>query len=231
MTIWNGESRPKAVCFDIDGTLVDSGEMIRHGLSDAFAEFLGDRPTSEWIDSIIGLPLHHQMQLLGLETHPIPLEERVQRAMQHYANHQSLTKPFSEAISVMNDLMRAGVSCALVTSRNRQEFQWIASLFPELSVLNVVVTATDVTHPKPHAEPLLRASAELGVQPSEMLYVGDTVHDAACAQGARVAYIAVSYGSGRESDLANLPAVMRCSTPQELQTKLQTLFELNLCPN
>ncbi len=53
-----------------------------------------------------------------------------------------------------------------------------------------VVTALDVRHPKPDPEPLLALLAQFGIQPEQMIYVGDSEVDALAAQKAGVPFVA-----------------------------------------
>ena len=58
---------------------------------------------------------------------------------------------------------------------------------------DLVVTALDVPHPKPHPDPLLRVLEYFHVAPDEMLYVGDSELDDLAAKAAGVPLVA--YGN------------------------------------
>ena len=58
---------------------------------------------------------------------------------------------------------------------------------------DLVVTALDVDHPKPHPDSLLKVLAHFGAAPAEMLYVGDSTVDAQAAFAAGVPFAA--YGN------------------------------------
>src|SRR4051812_7187235 len=51
-----------AVLFDVDGTLVDSLEMIIPGLGDGIEKYAGIRPSDDEIRSLIGLPMRAQIK-------------------------------------------------------------------------------------------------------------------------------------------------------------------------
>ena len=55
---------------------------------------------------------------------------------------------------------------------------------------DLVVTALDVSRPKPHPEPLLRVLEYFGAAPNEMLYVGDSTLDDQAAKAANVPLVA-----------------------------------------
>src|SRR5690606_2854462 len=87
-----------------------------------------------------------------------------------------------------------GVPLAIVTSRLKEstlrgiELCGLVDLFPE------VVTPEDVTHAKPHPEPVLRALERLGVAAEEALFVGDSPHDMAAGRAAGTRTAAALWG-------------------------------------
>lgn len=56
------------------------------------------------------------------------------------------------------------------------------------------MTPEDVTHPKPHPEPVLAALARLGVGAEEALFVGDSPHDVAAGRAAGTRTAAALWG-------------------------------------
>lgn len=58
---------------------------------------------------------------------------------------------------------------------------------------DLVVTAMDVQHPKPHPEQLMAVLEFFGVGPEQMVYIGDSPLDAQAAHSAKVHFIA--YGN------------------------------------
>ena len=55
---------------------------------------------------------------------------------------------------------------------------------------DLVVTASDVRHPKPHPEQLLMILGHFQIPPDRMLYIGDSALDAQSAQAAHVPFVA-----------------------------------------
>jgi HAD superfamily hydrolase (TIGR01549 family) len=75
-----------------------------------------------------------------------------------------------------------------------------------------VVCASDVTHPKPHPEGLLKIADHFHIQVTELFYIGDTEVDEFAAQGAGVAFAAYKNPS--------LKATYHIETLAELETIL-----------
>lgn len=212
----------KAVLFDVDGTLADTIPMILAGLGDAFEHFTGTRPLETTLRGMIGMPLRDQMNLLGMDTHPTSVKERVAFAMQCYANHGDLVREFPEA---MRALESVPTPTALVTSRNAAEAEWITSLLPKLATATVLVSADDVLHAKPEPDAAVCACTRLGVLPQETLFVGDSLHDMGCAKAAGCITVAVSYGAASAETLATAEPNFIFRTPAELETWLQETLE------
>lgn len=55
---------------------------------------------------------------------------------------------------------------------------------------DLVITASDVSYPKPHPEQLVRIMGHFGIDPRQMVYIGDSLLDAQAAQAAAVPFIA-----------------------------------------
>jgi HAD superfamily hydrolase (TIGR01509 family) len=59
---------------------------------------------------------------------------------------------------------------------------------------DLVVSSLDVKHPKPHPESLMKILEFFNIQPSESLYVGDSLVDSQTAHAASVPFIAFRNG-------------------------------------
>lgn len=218
----------RAVLLDVDGTLIDTIPMIVAGLGDAFEKFLGTRPDEPTLRALIGTPLTHQMQLFGLDQHQTTtLEERVRHTMDRYVAHKDKIRTFSGAERAYRRLVEAGVPTALVTSRNREELEWILGEFPLFQSTLVRVSASDVERPKPAPDPVWLACRQLNLATEEVCFIGDSVHDVESAHAAGCAAIAVCYGGSDAEPLRQLNPDVLLETPDDLdawvsQTRFQT---------
>ncbi len=69
----------------------------------------------------------------------------------------------------------------------------------------MIVGADEVTHPKPHPEPVLLALDRLGTKANDAVFVGDSRHDIECGQAAGVATAAALWGPFDRAHLEDLP--------------------------
>lgn len=190
---------PAAILFDLDGTLVDSIELILGSARHAFIGFGGRAPTDDEWRAEIGRPL---IAVLREFAHDDAEADRLLARYREYQleHHDSLLHAYDDMLDVLNGFAAAGHPLAVVTSkadwlaRRALDHVGMSALFPVL-----VGCDTCVNH-KPHPEPVERGLALLEAQASNAIYVGDSPHDIASGRGAGVATIGVTWGAfGREA--------------------------------
>jgi HAD superfamily hydrolase (TIGR01509 family) len=188
-----------AVLFDVDGTLVDSLEMIIPGLGDAFEKYAGVRPSDSEIQATIGLPLCVQLRRYQ-DTPPSDeqLIEMIEYTISRYELYADRERLFVPAIETLRLCKQMGLGTALVTSKNDHELALFLNRFPGADSVDVTVCASDVNHPKPAPDSALLALSKLKVSPNRAVFIGDSIYDMRCARAAGVAQVAVGYGSATQ---------------------------------
>jgi pyrophosphatase PpaX len=196
-----------AVFFDVDGTLVDSLEMIIPGLAEAIEKFAGTRPSDDEIQSIIGLPMRAQLKrYLPYSPTEDQLREMIDFTLARFEAYMDREKVFEPAIAALRLCRSMGVRTALVTSKDTQELTLFMKRFPGADSVDVTVCSSDVLHPKPAPDSALLAASKVGVPPHRAVLIGDSIYDMRCAKSAGVAQVAVGYGSATsEALLAEQP--------------------------
>jgi len=87
------------------------------------------------------------------------------------------------------DWLQQRVRTAVVTNRT-DTIGPVLDTFGLTQRFDVVISALDVRHPKPHPEPLLKTLAHFSVNRDEVIYVGDSGVDEAAAAAAGIALVA-----------------------------------------
>lgn len=206
----------EAVLFDVDGTLVDSLQMLTHGLADTLERFTDSKPSSETIVGLMGLPLKEQLSRYGSDASADRLDEMAQFAMERNLHYAHMADDHLAAIETVRLCKNSGMKTGLVTSKNAQETNIFLQTFVAKDCIDAVVCASDVIHHKPHPESVLVACERLGVQPAKAVMVGDSIYDIQCAQRAGTSTVAVAYGSATAHALqAQNPDVL-IHTPEGL---------------
>jgi phosphoglycolate phosphatase-like HAD superfamily hydrolase len=98
--------------------------------------------------------------------------------------------------------------------------------FTAMEYVDATVCASDVAHPKPNPECVLRACDLLDVSPQESVYIGDAIFDMQCARAAGATSVAVAYGSAAASVLLEeMPAMLLETAEDLLAWTRQSLLE------
>ena len=91
----------------------------------------------------------------------------------------------------LRDLRRHGVRLGLVTASTRGVVEPNLVRLKLEGVFETLWYADTVERSKPHPEAMLRAIDDLGIEPADIVYVGDTTVDLEMASAARVPFVAV----------------------------------------
>lgn len=201
------------VLFDLDGTVLDTVELIRASHAHAVREVLGIELPDEELMAGIGTPLREQMEVFS----PERADElfHVYRAWNH-ANTARLIERYPGVDDVLVELEQEGARLGIVTSKMLDAVELAFAALPPPIVWDVVITTEDTPLHKPHPAPLLAALERVGGTPAEAVYVGDSPFDLQAARAAGTAAIGVTWGAfGRAALEAEEPLVV-VDTPAQL---------------
>jgi pyrophosphatase PpaX len=134
------------------------------------------------------------------------------------AHHDELVRPYAGVVERVRELKAKGGQIGLVTSKMRQGAMRGLAVAGLTDVFDVVVGADEVTHPKPHPEPVLRAIELLGADPAGTVFIGDSRHDLECGRAAGVRTAAVLWGPFDRAHLDDLEPDYWLATPDDLDS-------------
>jgi len=209
--------RPLALLWDIDGTLIDTTDLIVAALDHAYRSYIGRTLPYAEIRALIGVPLKDQIRVFGpLEPMGIDPAEMEAAFIGFYEAHRDRERIIGPAVEALRLGHRLGIPTALVTSKNHAE---IRNTLPRLGVadsVDHVVSADDVRRPKPDPESVVAAVRRCGVEPRGAVFVGDTVHDMQAGAGAGVRRCAVTWGAAERAELLAEAPELVCDDPERL---------------
>ncbi|GIO55875.1 pyrophosphatase PpaX [Paenibacillus cineris] len=170
------------VLFDLDGTIIDTNELIISSFMHVLEKHVPTPLTREVIIPKMGMTLEQQLQFFsGSEdvTH-------FHQAYRTYndAHHDEMVQPFPHVLEVIKELDRRGITMGVVTTKNKPGTFRVLEMFGLDKYMKAIVTVMDVEHPKPHPEPVLMAISQLGADPAATLMVGDSPVDIQSAKAA-----------------------------------------------
>jgi pyrophosphatase PpaX len=135
-------------------------------------------------------------------------------------HHDRMVTIYPGVLDAIRDIKAAGIQTGLVTSKNRQGAVRGLTLVGLEALMDVMVCADEVTNHKPHAEPVEKAVALLGVDPAGTVYVGDSIHDMQSGRAAGVKTAAALWGPFGRSHLESASPDYWLKTPADLVTLL-----------
>jgi phosphoglycolate phosphatase len=186
----------KLIIFDVDGTLVDSQNIIVASQHAAFAAF-GIEPPSRGLSlSIVGLSLAEAFVVLAGPHAPIDgLVDAYKEAFGVLRTDPALAEPlYPGAEECLAELeRREHVLLGIATGKTRRGVAHLLDRYDWHTRFATIQTA-DVAPSKPHPAMVLQAMAEVGAAPEDTLMIGDSSFDMAMARAANVVPIGVSWG-------------------------------------
>lgn len=187
------------VLFDLDGTIVNTNELIINSFMHALKENNLPPLSREQIIPHMGTTLQQQISTFtGLVDTSVL--EKSYRAYNN-AHHDELIASFPRVNETMDELMRRGIKLGIVTTKIRPTTLRALEMFDLLKYMETIVTVNDVEHAKPHPEPVLTALRNLNADPKHTLMVGDSAVDIQSAQAAGVRVAGVSWSLKGEETL------------------------------
>lgn len=191
------------IVFDLDGTVVDTVELIVESFRYATRTVLGEVLPDEHITAGVGQPLMAQMERLSA-THARELYD-VYREYNH-RRHDELIRGYEGVAEVLEGLRAAGRRLGIVTSKGSDTTAMAFRAVGLREHFTAVVTASDTAEHKPSPVPLRLCLERLGGEPQRSLYVGDSPVDIEAGNAAGMTTAAVAWGVfGREALLAAGP--------------------------
>jgi phosphoglycolate phosphatase len=124
-----------------------------------------------------------------------------------YENNAVYKVPaFPHVLDTLRTLSEQGYTLTIASSRsNRSLMEFVHDMGLE-AIIPYVLGADNVTHAKPHPEPVLMTLQKYGCKAEEAIVVGDTKYDIEMGRNAGVKTCGVTYGNGTRQELEDAGA-------------------------
>ncbi len=187
--------------FDLDGTLIDSIELILSSYRHTMMTHRGSVPPDAlWLEGL-GTPV--RVQFRGFTDDPDEIDAFVATYRAHnQRHHDRLIREYPGVSDAVRALRERGARLAVVTSKLRAAAERGLHCCGMLHLFEVLVCADDVQNPKPDPEPVTRALELLQARPRDAIFIGDSVHDMAAGRAAGVQIAAALWGPFPRATLA-----------------------------
>ncbi|MFD0827064.1 pyrophosphatase PpaX [Neobacillus sp. M.A.Huq-85] len=160
--------------FDLDGTLIDTNELIIATYLHTLEKYYPNKYKREDVLPFMGPTLHEAFSTVD----PDRVEEMIlEYRTYNLANHDLLVKEFPNVLETIGTLKEKGYKLGVVTTKRHDTSLKGLRLMKLEQYFDVVVAMDHVTKVKPDPEPILKALEQLNSQPEETIMVGDNFHD------------------------------------------------------
>ncbi len=201
-------SNVKAVAIDLDGTLLDTIGEIVLAANLMLSRFKVEPLSDDLIKSFVGKGIAHLVQQLltasDLQTQQQSAVNVFEAAYLEVVN--STVRPYPGVVDGLKIFKAAGIPMVVATnkamlfSKALLEGQDIAKYFSH------TFAGDSVEKKKPHAMMLLACAKALGVEPHQMLMIGDSANDVQAARSAGCPVAVMNYGYREGATVESLQA-------------------------
>ena len=176
----------EALVFDFDGTLIDASIPVCRSFNAALEQF-GVTPLEEdAVRRLIGTPLRGMFAIVLPEANEQELDELIAAYRVFFLPLGCSDSRPMPGLHPMLEHFHPRVKLGIATSRAADGAQLILAHMGMLDRFAAVVGIYEVTHAKPHPEPVLQALERLHVSPPHAVMVGDVPYDMEAARRAGV---------------------------------------------
>jgi pyrophosphatase PpaX len=206
----------EAVLFDLDGTIVDTNELIIQSFLHALRERMPDGFGREDIIPHMGKTLTDQLRLFSGEEDVTALMAAYREY--NHRRHDEMVELFPGVAEVIPTLKRSGIKLGVVTTKMRPTTERALKMFGLYEHMDAIVTLDDVEHAKPHPEPVQQAVEAIGARAGATIMVGDSPVDIESARRAGAVPVGVAWSLKGEAVLREAGAEHVLQDMQQLLT-------------
>jgi pyrophosphatase PpaX len=196
----NDDCRLPAILFDLDGTLIDSIELILNSARYAFRKLDRECPSDqEWLTGV-GIPL---FTMFGRYARDEADKAALIAAYREYQmeHHDRLIRCYDAVLETVIELRRRGHELAIVTSKSEYLALRALNQVGLARHIDTIVGCDGSSRHKPDPEPVMIALHRLGYAPCDAIFVGDSIHDILAGNAAGVRTAAALWGPFTRADL------------------------------
>jgi HAD superfamily hydrolase (TIGR01549 family) len=211
-----------AICFDMDGTLSDSDDVMVARFSRLLTPFdflFPGRQTARIARRLvmaIEAPANFLMgvpDIFGLDEPLAWVIDLIYRKVGQMPKNSFLLVP---GVKEMLAELSSRYPLAVISARDARTTNAFLEQFGLLPYFRCIATAQTCKHTKPFPDPILWAAREMEVSPESCLIVGDTTVDMRAGRAAGAQKLGVLCGFGERHELQKAGADMILTTTSEL---------------
>ena len=172
------KARPKAIIFDMDGTLVSSLPVIFHCENEISRKYLKTSLTLEDVISKFGPPAH---TIIKEMTRSLPNSVQIKAVSDYYECYRTHVSSrglvFPGITELLGKIKGSGRRLALFTGVEKNMMEYTLNPFKLVDFFEVRITADDIQKSKPDPEGINLALSRIKANAKESMYIGDSPSD------------------------------------------------------
>ena len=209
--------RPRAILFDLDGTLADTAPDLAAAVNLLRTE-RGLEPTPYAI--LRPTASAGARGMIGAAFGLTPADEAYEALrLQWFSNYEAAMAVHSTLFGGVKELLEgleaSGVAWGIVTNKPAR---FTDPLVPQIGLAHAgcIVSGDTTAHAKPHPDPLLEGARRLGIAPEDCWYVGDDLRDIEAGRAAGMLTVACAWGYCGATEPMHWGADCLLDTPTDL---------------
>ena len=209
----------KAILFDLDGTLTDSGEGIMNCAKLALEHYNLPIPSDAELRTFVGPPLHESFIRFGVPAEEADNAVKVYRSryipIGKFENH-----PYEGICEVLQKLKDAGHTLYVATSKPEAMSVEILEHFDMAKYFDIIAGASFDRSRSTKEDVIAYLLSQCGDY-DEKIMVGDTAFDVIGAKAHNIPTVGVAWGYGKIEDMETAGAISIAHTMDELYEALK----------
>jgi N-acetyl-D-muramate 6-phosphate phosphatase len=187
---------PKAIFFDLDGTLIDSAPDLAAAADKLRIDRGLPSIAYERYRPMAGAGARGMLQI-AFEMKPDHADYEAFRE-EFYVNYENdltaRTFAFDGVVQLLEAIRNQSMPWGIVTNKSKRFTNPLVAQMPLLQGAAAVISGDTTPHTKPHPEPVLAAARMAGLDPKQCWYVGDDRRDIESGRAAGMLTIAANWG-------------------------------------
>ena len=184
----------RLVIFDWDGTLMNSTPDIARAIQAACRDLELPVPDAAAANWVIGLSRERALYSVVPDLTEAQRPLFIDRYRYHFLRRDPHIELFDGVRSMLNDLRDRSLTLAVATGKSRVGLDRTLAA-TGLKDYFAITRCADETFGKPHPAMVHEIMRHVGIEPHEVIMVGDTTHDLDMAANAQVHGLGVTYGA------------------------------------